>query len=245
MVPSAVVRRGLLPIAALLPLTLAAASDAPACSIVLPTVVIPGSATAPLNTHVWVLDVEWVTRDALQTFALRSAPGGDGGAGASVAVETFVYAGWASSIEMVPRAPLAPSSRYEVWAVGSHPHLVGSFMTGDAPARVAPAPPQFRSPQFGLTWSPECGVAELEVPVVPPDDAPGSALYALYYADATGAVRYDRPPDGLAPAATRGRPLLAYAAGHELTKVSRIGVRAVDAAGNVSTPVEITRLSGP
>jgi hypothetical protein len=176
-------------------------------------------------------------------------------------------------VDLVPRAPLDANQRYEVWRVDRAGNLssriVGTFVTT---AAIDTTPPAWRGvtratfagaapPRAGvITVRSECDVDSdiaIDAPPASDDQAAWHAVrYAVWIADAKGAIAYDAPPFAReAPDAYRViadappasiRIAIAVPAWHEPETQGarprgkrRIGVRAVDLAGNASAPSEI------
>jgi len=218
------------------------AGDARACTIVLPHLVLPALVPAPINAHIWVEnafdDESFVVRPAVPR----------GTQDAAVATDARLWNGWAKMIELVPRAQLDPSRRYEVWSRGSRwegngkaPYLVGTFVTSDAVDSTPPARPVVApTARATVKWSSECGVGEVKAPIATPaDQGSGELLYAIWHSDADGHIHYDRAPDRVVTAGPTGKPAFAYTQGSAFQNVKKLGLRAMDLAGNLSEPVEI------
>src|SRR5581483_6595807 len=109
------------------------AREADPCSIVVPSVVLPASQPAPINTHVWV-------RNPFRTGAwvLRAV----GPIAADIPLATRAWC--PQLVEIVPQASLPPSARFELWVIEKEkPYLVASFGTGTATDTTPPPKPAF------------------------------------------------------------------------------------------------------
>jgi hypothetical protein len=179
------------------------------------------------------------------TFALVGAPGSPPAPALDVRV-------WERSemVELVPRMSLEAGTRYDLWAQPHPPSwapktrrappplLLGTFRTGGDVDTTPPSAPlvrrAVRKPAFASceAW------LEIELAKPAADAGGGAVLYALWFA-AAGPIAYDAPPAELA----------VYVADEQSIDVEdparakvglRVGVRAVDVAGNLSAPVEAT-----
>ena len=219
---------------------------ADAC-IVLPAAgVLPGAgALAPRNTRVWAVGLS----QALPTGAtLALVPSRDRAHPIPLSARL-----WETSAvdELWPASRLDADERYELWATprpqvppsprqrARPPVLVGTFRTGSADDLTPPSPPKLTRAQRVIPLV-DCA-AFIAVDGAAGADASGEVLHAVWLAEAAGELRYGQPPARLErwPAATplERAPRLEL---HGLpAAVRRIGVRAVDVAGNLSDPVEI------
>jgi hypothetical protein len=236
------------------------AHDARACSIVIGSETLPALAPAPLNAHVWIRHPPWrrsgnpsARRGAAPfdvDFVLRAVT--PTAADVPVAVRE-----WAPGVlvELVPWAPLPASHRFEVWAVPrgvERPRLVAFFQTGTGVDTTPPGRPSFDSvtrtkpPAHGIQI--DCGpAAEIVLSGAGAPDS-GDLLYAVWAA-AGGRIAWDAPPIAVAGPAAPGqsvrfdvydalRPVGDFVAWAR-SPSARIGVRALDVAGNLGPPVEL------
>jgi hypothetical protein len=223
-----------------------------ACSVVAPEVMLPGTSPAPRNAHVWFMGISNEMSGGA-TFALVASPGTPG-TPLAPALDVRV---WERSelLELVPRTALEAGTRYDLWAVPHKPFwapksqrtppalLLGTFRTGDDVDTAAPSAPALkravRKPSFA-----SCD-AWLEVEVATPaaDAGGGAVLYALWFAGA-GPIAYDAPPE-LVVVYTAETQSLDVEDPARAKVGLRVGVRAVDLAGNLSAPVEATVEPGP
>lgn len=175
-----------------------------------------------------------------------------------------------ATVVMKPRAPLAPRTRYEVVRSdksGKVPLLVfGTFTTGDTTDDKAPAWSGIASHRVGstgptknkgvVTIAVECAANALDVvgAVATDESAPASALrYAVWIVDEGRAIDYASTP--LAILEGRVEPKRGGGAEVAVTvpldrdgrlalpngkKTAKVGMRAIDLAGNASASSEIT-----
>jgi hypothetical protein len=161
-------------------------------------------------------------------------------------------------IELIPSADLLPRTRYEVWAVGNQDprseQLFGTMRTGNGrddesptwsgASRVAPIVHK-QSP--GRATPIESGGLDVFGPRA--SDGGGRVLYAAWKGEADSPIDFSRPPDGYAvessPLAGAALVVLGWPGGCApptfavpQAKATRIGLRAMDLAGNVSPPSE-------
>lgn len=217
-----------------------------ACVEIVPSVVLPADG-APLDTHVWVVGLQ-LPLYAGGTFAV--VPSDD----ASHPVPLSLRA-WESSavFELVPREPLRPTTQYEVWAFPAAragkqapPLLLSAFRTGDGAGREPPPAPKLLDAEEHVpigSCPPWIGARGAAVP------GATELLYGAWLSDETGRIRYDAPPAQIVrwprPSDLDRAPPLAIS--HRLPRLKgswRVGVRAIDAAGRLSAPVELTVARG-
>ena len=231
--------------------SLTATHAARACFRLAPELALPNSAAAPRNAHVWVRGA-MPELNAGATFALV-APG-SAEPPPLLDMRQWVYG---ELFELVPRAPLAAGARYDLWArphkapwapngaAAPSPVLLGTFRTGTGTDTTPPAAPAVRNailrPQAA-----SCRAALLLQ--VAPDVTPGGGvLYAVWIGDRTGHIAYETPPTELASieqvSFDRSESTLELLAAPKTG--SRVGVRALDEAGNLSDPVERTVIDPP
>jgi len=167
-------------------------------------------------------------------------------------------------LEIVPLVPLAPKSRYEVWSVeqgNRRPDVLhGTVKTGSkrddasptwpGQKRVERQPPPKRAKRI-VTWE---GWSGLSLFADDAQDSEGRVLYAVWLPAADGRIDFSHPAAGYTPAIEKtwrtGRRLgiLGSPGGCEPSnfkvpakgqKPLRLGLAAVDLAGNRSQPVEV------
>ncbi len=241
----------------------------------------PG-APAPLNVHVRVqLHKEWRTSGICAVddegrercppgkfdFALVQAPGPGASAGEVPIVRRPSLSNEIATVELVPLAPLAPRTRYEVLYIDRGgavaTRILGTFVTGDARDDT---PPQWSGVTRGTFTGHALGArggvivirAECSSPSVllagagpATDDAtPASSLrYAIWMDDGHGPIDYASPPLVYERGAAGGRTGFFVEHGGSEVEDSfappkgrpraTFGVRAVDWAGNMSAPSEV------
>lgn len=176
--------------------------------------------------------------------------------------------GATATVVMKPRTPLAARTRYEVVRTdkaGKVPILVvGTFTTGDATDEKAPAWSGITShrvsstePRKGVvSIAEECGVNAIELEGVAAEDegTPAKAMrYAVWIVDQGKAIDYGASPLAI----LEGNVWPKHGGGNELVvtvplerdgklalpngkKTAKLGMRAIDLAGNASAPSEIT-----
>jgi hypothetical protein len=228
--------------------TLATTHASRACEVLAPDFVLPASPAAPLNVHLWFMGLP-LELSSGASLSLVSSPG----APPAPAVDMRVWEG-SMLLEIVPRAPLAARTRYELWASPhrapweastrpAHPPvLLGTFRTGGDVDVTPPSAPVLarvvRRPAF-TSCSASLGI-EIATPAADPQG--GAVLYAVWFAGADGHVAYDAPPDAIAPYAAETRSLELQDPAHALVGL-HVGVRAFDLAGHLSPPAELTVVS--
>lgn len=234
--------------------TLALASavrDARPCSIVIAPQVFPASHPAPVNAHVWirhpplkrtgnVLFRKGPTTTYDADFVLRAV--------SPVAAEIPIATReWCPSIfvELVPQSALPPSSRFEVWIVPRVPEvkpvLIASFGTGTAPDTTPPPRPTFTGAMHEVEGGGLAGCGTIDVIALTGGTDSPELLYAMWSADANGLIAWDAPPVGLFTEPRfdgYGTCRADYASWS--AKAPRIGIRAMDVAGNLGAPIELT-----
>jgi hypothetical protein len=216
-----------------------------ACEVLAPDLVLPASPAAPLNAHLWIVGLP-IELNSGASLSLVSSPG-------APAAPAFDLRAWEGSVllEVVPRAPLAAGTRYELWAsprkapwepAGRPRHppvLLGTFRTGTDVDVTPPSAPVLvravRRPAFA-SCSASLGI-EVATPATDPQG--GAVLYAVWFASADGRVAYEVPPDAIAPYAAETRSLELEDPAHALVGL-HLGVRALDLAGNLGPPAEVT-----
>jgi hypothetical protein len=251
------VRRGRLaawrtlgPLAAALALALLrAVPEADAC-IVLPSAgVLPGAgAPAPRNTRVWAVGLS----QALPAGAtLTLVASRDRARPVPLSARLWETSGLH---ELWPASRLEADERYELWATPRGaplprqrprpPVLVGTFRTGSTDDVTPPSPPRLTRAERVVPLV-DCAPF-IAVEGVAGADASGEVLHAVWFAEAGAELRYGQPParlerwSGATPLERAPRLEL-----HGLpASTGRLGVRAVDVAGNLSDPVEIEVVAG-
>lgn len=225
-------------------LTCAATALAPrgeACVEIVPTLVLP-EGVAPPDAHVWIV-----------------GPSGPLLAGGSFALVPtaepsrplpVVARSWESSmvVELVPRGPLSPGARYEVWGFprprdgkAQPPLLLQTFrVEGGDDTTPPPAPKLSFAEQYHPLDSCRDWVA---IHGTPASDPSGELLYAVWLAE-DGRIAYDAAPTAIvrwrAPSTVEPHPPLAISpALRGAPGAWRAGVRTIDVAGNLGAPVEI------
>ena len=210
-----------------------------ACIIIPPEVVLPASRAAPRNTHIWYGGTGLPYG---ATFALVAEPGSPPAPALDVRM-------WALSmlLEIVPRAPLAANARYDLWASPHQgkwekrpgkPVLLGTFRTGDDVDTAPPSRPVVRR-AVGHPVAMSCD-AWLQIELEPAADrGPAADLYAVWFADADGRIAYETPPEEVASVTVETQSLDVQIPSRAKVGL-RVGVRALDVAGNLSAPVETT-----
>jgi hypothetical protein len=154
-------------------------------------------------------------------------------------------------VELAPREPLAPETRYELWmtAPGGRPAVIGEIATGVESDTTPPAWSGVGKP----TWvkapaSP--GTCQTGKPhaLFGHQPAADAVLYAVWLADAAGKIDYAKPPttwlrDWNGKLAL-GNPSICSPSNADLPASGklRVGLKALDHAGNLSAPSEATLL---
>lgn len=245
----------IVPFALALALALALASARPAhalsCAASYVRLLSPAEQDAPLNARVLVevFAMKGQTVE-LDTIALRVK-----GAAAALRAARQLRAGSGDIriVELVPAARLAPATGYElVWGRGATLRAVGGFTTGRVADRTAPVLRELKArfldqESSNPWWGPGKrrhrylhlklgrGAGEPVTPV------------ALWLAPGGGKLDYTRPPttyysdypDGVALGQTPSAcPLTNLELPVGKGRTLRLGVRAVDGAGNLSSPLE-------
>jgi hypothetical protein len=208
------------------------------------------SGAAPTNTRVVIAMARGWRRGA--TLSLRTAPLPGKPRAPIAATERAWTTTDVERATLVPDAPLAPRTAYELWT--SRGEIVGLFTTGDAPDTT---PPTFRGVEgarvLERTGPIECGLPRLVAngKALATDDRTEQRdiLYAVWAEP--GAIDYTKPPRGWTTAEDdrRGRGFtLTYGSTEQgdddldlpAKRPLRIGIRAIDLAGNASAPSEVT-----
>lgn len=163
----------------------------------------------------------------------------------------------AGTVELIPTRLLVAHTRYEVWlqddSTTHRSRIVAIFTTGDAVDRQAPTwsgiTRAFRHHDLG-----ECERDEIAI-LAPPasdDQTPASQIrYGIWIGRGQGRIDYDAPPLTYAessPIVQRAgvdRAEVGLSLGSEAVvrpgeRFLKIGLRALDLAGNASTPSETT-----
>jgi hypothetical protein len=213
--------------------TIAMTDDASACSEVVPAIVLPRSTPAPANAHVWVQGLELSLFDGASFVVV---PSDDASSPVDLDMRT-----WTTSMvwELVPRARLREGARYEVWGVprGKKPKppiLLGTFRTNMDDDKTPPSAPKLtrseeRTPLGSCsTW--------IAIEGTPGSDSSGETMHAVWMSDPEGRLAYHEPPAQVLMWTDREAALHAW---FKHKGKRRIGVRAVDVAGNVSDAAEI------
>ncbi len=174
-----------------------------------------------------------------------------------------------ATVELVPSAPLRARTRYDVWYVEEHgatrPRVVGTFTTGSATDITAPTwngivratsnvPTQVPGKKI-VTMHVECEADGVDVDVRAPTDdmtPPAQMRYVLWIEDVKAKIDYVRTPllyEAAYPIDTTAPPRFEINLGTAETRANweipkgvravKIGVRAIDLAGNVSVVSEV------
>ncbi len=242
--------RFLLPLAVFVSILDARGAFACSCAFsdvaVLPT----KSATAPVNTVIRIRVpgrlLPFVTGTRSVGIVVRAA---ESGKKVAIADREDIKSGRVSFITLRPKHALAPNTRYEVAALLSEgrDYPLGELTTGAKADR--------KKPELGgvaeATYHHEpaiccnCSTGDPYV-VLRLKDSRGASLFAVWAGPVDGEIDYDKPP--LTYVAARGRTLvLGHASACSVNnfdfpsgaKSIRIGVVAVDMAGNRSAPGEV------
>ena len=179
-----------------------------------------------------------------------------GGAPRKVTSTIAAFATWQWGYYLVvPSAPLAPGERYELVAIDPRDGkegVVASYTTAAGPDDAAPTWPgssrakaYFEPPPYGGECTYSSASLEIEGSVPTDTGGPSSDVFIALWtaARAEGPIDYSKPPAAVIPAEARislDRP-------HKCSSTSkffcfgceRIGMRALDVAGNASPPREI------
>jgi hypothetical protein len=200
----------------------AIARDADPCSIVIPTNVLPASAPAPVNAHVWIR-----SPSRTGSWVLRAV----GPVSADIPISKREWC--PQFVEIVPQSTLPPSSRFELWVVEKEkPYLVASFGTGTATDTIAPPKPSFTSAVREVTGDSLCGPSE-SMTLAGGSPQP-ETLYAAWAADDKGTIPWSAAPSIVFSGSTFDTYRMCQSSG-KLTFEGwkRIGIRAMDVAGNL------------
>jgi len=176
-------------------IAMSATRDSDACSCVGQhlTYLSPVSDDAPTNSRV---RVEGPVRG---TLVLRA----HGGADVATQLRTI-----SSVTELVPGAPLAPSTRYELAVVDSTAHppttVIGTFKTGTAPDTTAPRLDNLGHQGTHLNPHPMGSACQIAGPwitltnIAVHDERDHAQLaFGVWSADTTGRIDTQRPPDAI------------------------------------------------
>jgi hypothetical protein len=148
--------------------------------------------------------------------------------------------------ELAPRTGLAPGVSYEVWGVPRDkkkpPSLLGVFRTTDADDVTPPTAPALTSAEQRASMT-SCPTI-ITVQGTPSMDASGEVFYAVWLSNAEGRLAYDATPAAIVrwsrPSSYERAPALEIIASFPRgAGAFRVGVRAMDVAGNLSAPAEI------
>ncbi len=214
-----------------------------ACVMIMPAMVSP-SGLAPTNTHVWIQGSQLpLGGGATYVLIASSAP--------NVPIPIELRAWERSSLaELVPLAPLAPHTRHEIWGTARRSSAsgrpvtlpLGTFTTTGEADTVPPGAPTLREARLNVPldscW-PWIGVMGEPLP------AEEAVYYALHVGDASGKIVYDAPPAEIArwplQRSVHLKPVLELTAPGKNTSFigRRVGLRAIDLAGNLGPPVEL------
>jgi len=162
------------------------------------------------------------------------------------------------TVELVPSAPLAPRSVYEVWLVDRSPFartiLAGAFRTG---AERDASPPVWGGltgarvddpmwPHATITLAGDCGESLYVDLSGPPASDEGPVLYGVWTSAATDALDYSAPPVAILRAGSTSTFLSIGRLGCWPVEVPlpkadslRVGVVAIDLAGKRSAPSDL------
>ncbi|HEU4408253.1 MAG TPA: hypothetical protein VFS43_23525 [Polyangiaceae bacterium] len=204
---------------------------------------------APVNARVRAeVPASRLPGSAANKLVLRAV----GGAEVAVTMRTFAPGGRVEVVELVPRASLEPSTRYEVAFVDPEQYpstiVFGTFRTGGAAdttpprlGRLGPASAH-RSKRAG---GGSCQIAGPWVVVEgvradDPDRAGAQLSFGVWLGDASGGIDASKPPTTIVSASRRvlhvGRTSLCDPHDFPLPKAGPIwlGIAALDEAGNAS-----------
>jgi hypothetical protein len=245
------------------PLLLAAALSllpsrpANACSCKSPGVkVFPESAEeAPTDTHVWLFD---------QTLSLAEEGVALSGPDGEIEVERrSLVSGKVRVIELIPKKPLAPKTKYSVAYTLKGENRKAALSTGAGPDAKSPlfdgVEKTFyvKRPKVCCDCSTGDPFIDLKLKAASDDNTPGETmLYAIWLPGEDGQIDYSAPPTAYAVAypawsdaaflgsyLTLGHPSICSADNFTLPKSGRklrLGVAAIDRAGNASAGHEAT-----
>lgn len=221
---------------------------------------------APRTTHVWLTaPLAW----AGTSLTLRPAPVGVA-APLDIALDRRDAPGpEETTIELAPRAPLAARTRYELRAAGgaaSPPRILSTFVTSEALDDAPPAwsaklrirPAIAADPRVVQLVEPRAPTVVLDGDLAADAGSPADAiLFGVWIAGPSVAIDYARPPTTYLRQDQRARVVgpggavtlaLALGAADACSPVNfafpaastRLGVVALDLAGNRSAAAEIT-----
>jgi hypothetical protein len=236
-------------------LSLLPARPAGACSCARSGVkVFPGPAEeAPTNTRVWLFD---------QTLSLAEEDVTLSGPDGEVAVDRrSLVSGKVRIIELTPKKALAPKAKYSVAYSLSGENKKAELSTGAGPDAKSPlfdgVEETFyvKRPKVCCNCSTGDPFVDLKLKAASDDNAPAETmLYAIWLPDSDGQLDYSAPPTAYALAyaswsdatflgnyLTLGHPSICSADNFTLpkgVKKLRLGVAAIDRAGNASAGYE-------
>lgn len=212
--------------------------DARACVIIAPSVVAPSLTPAPRNAHVWIQSLPLPLFGGATFTLVKSATGST-----PTAIE---LRSWETSSvwELVPRSDLDALTRYEVWGAPRDkraPVLVSVFRTGAGVDLTAPRAPRLEH-AFARPSAMGCP-PYVELAGAAGADDSGDVFHAAWLAEGSARLAYDGPPATVfawpKPTPTEPRPSADVLHGFRAPSATRIGVRTVDVAGNLSAPIEL------
>jgi hypothetical protein len=215
------------------------------------------------------VDDDGVDRCAAGAFdvTLVRAPGPGVSQAAVPVTRRDLLANEVATVELVPLAPLEARARYEVVLVdragGAAARILGTFVTGDATDDTPPAWSGVTRAAFagkagvGATGTtiillPEClSTSIVFYAAEPTDDAtPAASIrFAVWMDDGRGVIDYATPPRIFERGRKTVRGFVVEHGGSETEDAfrppkgrlrARFGVRAVDWAGNMSAPSEVS-----
>lgn len=247
-------RRAALFLVAVAAVVVSAPRRADTCIITYPRLVVPGAAPAAIDSRIWLFNhfyrlagnpsFERSGADFDADFVLREVGGGEIAVGVREWCPGVV-------VEITPRAKLAPGKRFEVWlapkASKPTPVRLTTFITGTEEDHGAPGKPRVVGARYDKATG-VCGSFDAIqlIGAGATDPQGGEVLYAMWQAGPDGTIRYDREPIAILPPwPTSSGPLRieretcrpdfgTWAASHP-----KLGVRAMDASGNLGEPVEL------
>ncbi|MBS2016204.1 MAG: hypothetical protein JST00_25200 [Deltaproteobacteria bacterium] len=227
------------------------AHEASACSCVGPqlglTVPVPAT-DAPLLTRVRIALPDPARAGVNGAVVLRK----HGGATVATTTRTFADGRWVATVEIVPTAPLAPDTTYEVAVVepDAHPSttVVTGFTTGKALDTTAPqldalgAATVHRNARAMSSMCQTAGpwVTIEGVDAHDPSRPDASLVFGVWLADANGVIDAKKPPTALRTAHQRmlviGQQSICdpYSFPFPRGGVVWLGVAAIDESGNTS-----------